>query len=624
MSEPILENREALGVDQLLLLIVSRITQMMQVDRCTLFLYDAARDELWSKVMRDDALSEIRIPAGQGIAGSAFKQRKTINLPDVYEDPRFDSSWDKRTGFRTKSMLCVPLIDNKGHCIGAVQVLNKSGGGPFTAQDEMLLEAFSSQAAVTLENAIILEELQVRRQELAENHNKLQSAFRDNEAQKTSLEAAIRKIRVIRTISIGFVAVLFVGLGVYLWTQDIGGNRRAAASRAATAAPAAGAVPTVRVQPQTVSSTLSLSGTLEPYAVVNVVAPFNGRVKEKLFEYGQSVKKDQVLLVLDATEAESQLRQAETTYAKARDDAANLENWDKSNEVSDARRNLTKARNNAKALEQRAADTKKLFDRGIVSASEYQNLVEQLSTQKLDLETMDGQFQVLMRRGSAENVRLAQLDLKVATQRVEDLRLMVSQARLTSPVDGVVLLPTEPLTSKEGQRAERGAQTTQSGLLVTIGDLRGFSARVKVDEVNVGKLKVGQAVAVTGTAFPGIELNGRLSYISSQAKGGGFDGVPSFSADVQIETIPDEQRGKVLLGMSADLLVKIYEKPDALLVPIAAVEVFGDERAVYVAKPGAKPERVQVTTGVTTLDSVEILTGVKAGDEIYAMPPPRS
>ncbi len=198
----------------------------------------------------------------------------------------------------------------------------------------------------------------------------------------------------------------------------------------------------------------------------------------------------------------------------------------------------------------------------------------------------------------------------------------VAQSTLVSPVDGVVLIPPEGFGTTEGQRAERGAPTTAGGLLVSIGDLSGFAARVKVDEVNVGKLRVGQNVTVTGAAFPGVELAGRISYVSSQAKGGGFDGVPSFSTEVLIEQVPDALRGRILLGMSADLLVKIYEKPDALLVPIGAVEVAGDERAVYLHRGGTGgPERRVVKTGVTTLDSVEILSGLKAGDEIQAFPP---
>ncbi len=172
---------------------------------------------------------KIGFPPTQGIAGAVFQSRQKINLTDPYSDPRFDSAWDKRSGFRTVSILAVPMLDSAGRCIGVMQVLNKTSGGRFDAHDEKLLEAFSSQAAVTLENAVIVGELHARREaengltaELAANHEKLQEAFNANEAQKTSLEAAIRKVRVIRNISIGFVAVIFVSLGLYLWFDNLG------------------------------------------------------------------------------------------------------------------------------------------------------------------------------------------------------------------------------------------------------------------------------------------------------------------------------------------------------------------------------------------------------------------
>jgi HlyD family secretion protein len=621
MNDP-LHDSKATGVDQLLLLIVERVTRILNAQRTTLYLFDHATNELWSKALQGDNVSEIRIPATDGIAGSVFQTGETVNVSDAYNDPRFDTSWDTRTGFHTMSILCMPLVDNRGARIGVTQVLNKAGG-PFTAQDEMLLEAFSSQAAVTLENAIVHEELKGRHEaelkleeELMKKHKSLQEAFREIEAKQTSLEAALRKIRLIRLISVGLVVVLFAGIGIFLWTENLGAEEPESSDRPRTS----GSVPTIRLQEQMASSTLSLSGSLEPITVVNIVSPFTGKVKERLFEYGQAVHKGQKLVVLDTTEFDAGMRQAEADFIKARDTAQNLDHWESSDEVADVRRSLTKATNALKSLEQKMRETKLLLERGIVSGSEYQSLEEQYTTQKLDLEAVQAQYAATMARGSPENVRLGDLSFKAISDRLDEMRAQVANATLVSPVDGVVLNPVDP--EKEGARVDRGSAVTEGGLLVAIGDLSGFTVRSKVDEVDVEKLRIGQPVEVTGTAFAGVTLSGSLSYIASQANAGDM-GIANFPVVVAVPNVPVADRAKALLGMSADLLVQIYSNPKALLAPISAVEVAGPSRWIFVMRPGsAKPERVPVTTGVTTVDSVEILSGAKAGDEICQFVPP--
>lgn len=147
-----------LNLDVLLDKIISITTSVLDADRSTLFLYDARRDELWSKVAEGMERVEIRIPATAGIAGSAFSTGQTINIPDAYSDERFNPEVDRATGYETRSILCMPVITNEGKRIGVTQVLNRRGG-PFGPREEKRLQALVSQAAIALENARLFEDV---------------------------------------------------------------------------------------------------------------------------------------------------------------------------------------------------------------------------------------------------------------------------------------------------------------------------------------------------------------------------------------------------------------------------------------------------------------------------------
>jgi adenylate cyclase len=94
--------------------------------------HDEKRDELWSRVAQGLTTNEIRFPSVFGIAGSVLHSLETINIADAYEDDRFNQDVDKKTGYHTTSILCMPVVNKRGKAIGVAQVLNKAGG-PFKA-----------------------------------------------------------------------------------------------------------------------------------------------------------------------------------------------------------------------------------------------------------------------------------------------------------------------------------------------------------------------------------------------------------------------------------------------------------------------------------------------------------
>ncbi len=148
-----------LELKPLLQKVMNEAKRMLKADRATLFLSDENTNELWSSVGTGLQSIEIRFPNHLGIAGTVFTSGETVNIPYAYADLRFNPAFDKKTGYFTRSILCVPVVNKEGKTIGAAQCLNKQGG-PFTAEDESRLKAFSAKISLALENAKLFADVQ--------------------------------------------------------------------------------------------------------------------------------------------------------------------------------------------------------------------------------------------------------------------------------------------------------------------------------------------------------------------------------------------------------------------------------------------------------------------------------
>ena len=145
-------------LERLLGIITEQVTAVLQAERSSVLLYDPASDTLRGLITQGIASDLIRIPNGTGLAGYTAMTKAIVNVPAAQADPRFHDAYDAQTGFRTRSVLCAPLLTPDRQLIGVLQVLNKSTGAAFTAEDEALLEAFCSHAAVAIERARLVEQ----------------------------------------------------------------------------------------------------------------------------------------------------------------------------------------------------------------------------------------------------------------------------------------------------------------------------------------------------------------------------------------------------------------------------------------------------------------------------------
>ncbi len=148
----------AIDLDVLLGVILDVASRSIGADRGTLYLIDRKADELWSKVAQGDGMVEIRLPIGKGLAGHVARAGEAVNITDAYSDPRFNPEIDRKSGYSTRTVLCMPMRNKNGEIIGVFQLLNKRIGH-FGPEDEAFIEALSVHAAIALENARMAQEM---------------------------------------------------------------------------------------------------------------------------------------------------------------------------------------------------------------------------------------------------------------------------------------------------------------------------------------------------------------------------------------------------------------------------------------------------------------------------------
>ena len=156
---------QSLDLEVTLQIVMEQARILMQADRSTLFLYRKEMSELWTKVAAADGetMMEISIPGNRGIVGYVASTGEALNIPDAYKDPRFDPTTDRKTGYFTRNILCLPVFNSANELIGVTQLINKQQGS-FTASDEEFMRAFNIQAGIALENARLFESVLLEKQ----------------------------------------------------------------------------------------------------------------------------------------------------------------------------------------------------------------------------------------------------------------------------------------------------------------------------------------------------------------------------------------------------------------------------------------------------------------------------
>jgi len=147
------------NIDNVLAVSMYKLNQLMDSERSSIFLFDPLKQQLTSFSSQDLEKKEIRMTKSTGVAGWVFENHMPAIINNAYNDSRFYRGVDDVTGFRTRNLICTPMIDCKGHCLGTLQSLNKKGG-KFTTDDLELLDLTARLVAVAINNSRRYDEIQ--------------------------------------------------------------------------------------------------------------------------------------------------------------------------------------------------------------------------------------------------------------------------------------------------------------------------------------------------------------------------------------------------------------------------------------------------------------------------------
>ncbi len=440
----------------------------------------------------------------------------------------------------------------------------------------------------------------------------LQEALRVADEKTQELEAALNYGQKIRNgLTLG-ILVFFIGIGIYYWMD----TDTLSITPDSYTPVVSGEAETMTVSTRPLTRSISLSGSVAPLEEIALTAPFQGRVKEKLFFYGDHVERGQTLAVLDTAEMESKMRDARAEFIKAKKRYLELEQWDKMPDVAKARRDLSQAKNQLSKAEGKAKEDKTLLDEGIIPRSEYESTLQDLRDKKMQYVSSRENLKSVRDKGDDEYREIARMELENAEAKMVAAEDKIHQATIVAPVSGVAIKPAAK--EKDAKSITSGMMVNEGQALLSIGSIEGLSITTEVDELDINSLETGQPVVVSGDAFPTIRLKGRIAQLSSQANDGQ---VPTFTATIRLRELPDGVEKRVRFGMTANMQVETYSNPDAIMVPLSAVRRTHDHGSVVfiLGEDGSAQER-PVETGYTTLSDVEVLSGLEGGTVILANP----
>lgn len=355
---------------------------------------------------------------------------------------------------------------------------------------------------------------------------------------------------------------------------------------------------TVKTTPN-VKSFLYFQGNIQPLKQISVLTPIAGLVGKRLnFSYGALVHKGQFLLSIVPDDRKNEYRSALIAYLRAK------------SSYGDSLAKFT--------------GQKLLFKKGILARNNFTQYKNNLIDQKLALKEAFYNLEVIIRKTSndaqAEQKLLRNLaNLTIDNSKVYNaLDQTFNQIKIDSPITGIALLPISNNTNDENN--SRKALSANSSVksnqeLLTIGDFTGLKVNIDVSEVSINKLHKGQVAIVSGPAFPNINLTGQISTISYQANPNSFSGsLPTYPVSIVVPKLTAKQRKIIHPGMTAKVKITLDEGKQ-ILIPIKAIDIESG-KAYVMKKINNKFIKTRIVTGTTTINTVEVLEGLQAGDKI--------
>ena len=447
-----------------------------------------------------------------------------------------------------------------------------------------------------------------------EQHGRLQSAYREIEDRNAALAAVLRKVRVAQSFGVVLVVGLFLGVGLWTWQPfDLFADMPFFGSQAGATLAAGDGAPglrTVTVKPGRASSSITLKGRLAPWRETEVKSPVEGTITAVNFETGENVAEGQVLLELDLSKLERKYQSRVLAVSKAQETLDTLQNWETSPEMIKARRAFTKAQMSMDSRHSEMRKSRFLFEQGLIATAEFEDGERQYKSQLLDFKTAEEELAAARAKADEKALKAAKLSLANVRAAMEAVREELEENAIRAPFAGTLLPPI-----RAGKDLVEGIGLRKGDPLFRIGDFSRIAAVTTADEIDVIKLEVGQAVTVTGNAFPDLKLQGVVRRVSAEADPK-QKRTAVFDVSVLLDELEPAAQARIRPGMSAKLRIVTYDNPKALLVPLGAVGRRGGGHWLRVLGDDGEVQDREVGIGPTTFRKVEIASGLKPGERV--------
>lgn len=345
----------------------------------------------------------------------------------------------------------------------------------------------------------------------------------------------------------------------------------------------------VTLSSQSLSNNLFYSGIIHPLKAVVIPNLVDGVIVDMPFQYGESVKAGQLLFMISSEKFLTDYKSALMQYIKSK------------NDFDTTKTQLTEA--------------KFLHKNELISDDDFKTKQSNYYAAQLALLQARDLLDNLLHQLNIKNIDLYKLtiaDIDKINQVMNLQKGPEKYLRILAPASGVVLSPIK--SEEDNKKIAKGDTVKQGDVLALIGDMSGLSVNIKVNELTINRLKPGQKVKVTGIAFPDETLEGEIRKVDTQGEITNGS-VPQFNVEVIVRQLSLAEQNDIHVGMSAKVEIAIDEKAK-LMVPFNAVVEKNGDSFVKRAEKNGRVTLALVKTGKTTMDAIEILSGLNVGDKI--------
>jgi multidrug efflux pump subunit AcrA (membrane-fusion protein) len=356
-------------------------------------------------------------------------------------------------------------------------------------------------------------------------------------------------------------------------------------------------------------SFVQATGVVKPQvgAEVRVGARISGRVECLCVSVGQRVKKGEVIVRLEREELEARVRRAEADLAYAQ---ANLELIRRGSREQEIRQVQQEVREAEAVLQFDLAELErkeKLFSQGFVSWEELERARREAEVARAHLQATRERLRLIEDRYTPEEIAMGHWRVEQARALLREAQVQLGYATIAAPISGII-------AQVSTQKGETVAAGLQAPTFITIVDLDRLEVDAYVDEVDIGRVKVGQKATFTVDSYPGREFEGEVTAIYPKAIL--LDNVVNYVTVISV----GDHGGLLKPDMTASVRIFLGKKKGVLALPREAVKREGRLKVVYVWH-GGRAEKREVVTGWRDGDFLEIESGLKEGEQVLLEPP---